>query len=84
MVTIFYSPLAQVYKAANIADSLYDLQKFIDDLIKTVESCEEGELTMLLGYKNEEPSNYFSRFHSDSTLFSSIFLEQWSIQILKQ
>ncbi|CEH12080.1 Membrane coat complex Retromer, subunit VPS5/SNX1, Sorting nexins, and related PX domain-containing proteins [Ceraceosorus bombacis] len=41
IVTIFYSPLAQVYKAANIADSLSDLQAFINDLIRTVESHEE-------------------------------------------
>ncbi|KAN0059708.1 hypothetical protein ACQY0O_008280 [Thecaphora frezii] len=45
MVTIFYSPLAQVYKAANIADSLSDLQAFINDLIKTVESSEELSYT---------------------------------------
>lgn len=37
---IFYTPLAQVYKAANIADSLGDMQNFITDLIKTIESCE--------------------------------------------
>lgn len=41
IVTIFYSPLAQVYKAANIADSLSDLQAFINDLIRTVEANEE-------------------------------------------
>ena len=40
IVTIFYSPLAQVYKAANIADSLSDLQVFINDLIKTIEANE--------------------------------------------
>ncbi|KAE8234351.1 hypothetical protein CF326_g611 [Tilletia indica] len=45
IVTIFYSPLAQVYKAANIADSLYDLQTFITDLIKTVEANEELSYT---------------------------------------
>lgn len=45
MVTIFYSPLAQVYKLANIADSLYDLQMFITDLIKTVEANEELSYT---------------------------------------
>ncbi|PWN28815.1 hypothetical protein BDZ90DRAFT_208233, partial [Jaminaea rosea] len=45
MVTIFYSPLATVYKAANIADSLYDLQVFINDLIKTVEATEEMSYT---------------------------------------
>lgn len=41
IVTIFYEPLAKVYKAANIADSLYDMQAFINDLIKTVEQAEE-------------------------------------------
>lgn len=45
IVTIFYSPLAQVYKAANIADSLYDFQVFINDLIKTVEANEELSYT---------------------------------------
>ncbi|UZJ56201.1 hypothetical protein CBS101457_005521 [Exobasidium rhododendri] len=43
IVTIFYSPLAQVYKAANIADSLSDLQAFINDLIKTVEANENKD-----------------------------------------
>ncbi|GLB33834.1 putative PX-associated protein [Lyophyllum shimeji] len=37
IITIFYAPLAQVYRAASIADSLSDLQNFINDLIKTVE-----------------------------------------------
>lgn len=41
IVTIFYSPLMQVYKAANISESLVDLQKFIDDLIRTVERADE-------------------------------------------
>ncbi|GAA5852283.1 hypothetical protein JCM9279_002489 [Rhodotorula babjevae] len=45
IVTIFYEPLAKVYKAANIADSLSDLQAFIDDLIKTVEFAEQANLT---------------------------------------
>lgn len=40
ILTIFYSPLAQVYRAANIADSLSDLQNFISDLIKTVGAVE--------------------------------------------
>ena len=43
IITIFYSPLATVYKAASIADSLGDLQNFINDLIKTVEAVEERE-----------------------------------------
>ncbi|KAL1661975.1 hypothetical protein GGF50DRAFT_104645 [Schizophyllum commune] len=41
IITIFYSPLAQVYRAASIGDSLSDLQNFINDLIRTVESVEE-------------------------------------------
>ncbi|KAH8830925.1 hypothetical protein DL96DRAFT_1594841 [Flagelloscypha sp. PMI_526] len=41
IITIFYSPLAQVYRAASIADSLGDMQNFVNDLIKTVESTEE-------------------------------------------
>lgn len=44
IVTIFYSPLAQVYKAANISESLSDLQTFINDLIKTVEAT-EGDMS---------------------------------------
>ncbi|THH06358.1 hypothetical protein EW146_g9633, partial [Bondarzewia mesenterica] len=41
IITIFYAPLAQVYRAASISDSLGDLQNFINDLIRTVESVEE-------------------------------------------
>ncbi|KAJ6485044.1 hypothetical protein C8R47DRAFT_980506 [Mycena vitilis] len=41
IITIFYTPLAQVYRAASIADSLSDLQSFINDLIKTVELSED-------------------------------------------
>ncbi|KZV65784.1 hypothetical protein PENSPDRAFT_637776 [Peniophora sp. CONT] len=41
IITIFYAPLAQVYRAASIADSIGDLQTFINDLIKTVDSAEE-------------------------------------------
>ncbi|CAE6439596.1 hypothetical protein ACGC1H_000805 [Rhizoctonia solani] len=45
IITIFYTPLAQVYKAASIADSLGDLQNFINDLIRTVEQIDEvGQL----------------------------------------
>lgn len=41
VVTILYAPLAQVYKAANIADSLGDLQAFISDLISTVDGLDQ-------------------------------------------
>ncbi|KAF8559087.1 hypothetical protein OG21DRAFT_1454290 [Imleria badia] len=41
IITIFYTPLAQVYRAASIAESLGDLQNFINDLIRTVEQTED-------------------------------------------
>lgn len=43
IITIFYAPLAQVYRAASITDSLSDLQNFINDLIRTVEQTEDRE-----------------------------------------
>ncbi|KAG9287598.1 hypothetical protein G9A89_019659 [Geosiphon pyriformis] len=44
IITIFYEPLARIYKAANIGDSLPDLSNFVDDLIKVVEEAEKKEL----------------------------------------
>jgi hypothetical protein len=38
LFAIFYEPLAQVYKAANIGDTIGHVSEFIDDLIKTVDS----------------------------------------------
>ncbi|KAI9251351.1 hypothetical protein BDA99DRAFT_541343 [Phascolomyces articulosus] len=35
---MFYSPLAQVYRAANIGDSLQHLSAFIDDLVNVINS----------------------------------------------
>ena len=43
IITIFYTPLAQVYKAASIADSVGDMQNFLNDMIRTVEQVEECE-----------------------------------------
>jgi hypothetical protein len=55
IITIFYAPLAQVYRAASIADSLGDLQNFINDLIKTVESTENSKLNtdLLINFATE-------------------------------
>ncbi|KIJ56683.1 hypothetical protein M422DRAFT_197782 [Sphaerobolus stellatus SS14] len=44
IITIFYSPLAEVYKAASIGESLGHFQNFIDDLIATVERADAGQL----------------------------------------
>ncbi|KAG2118724.1 uncharacterized protein F5147DRAFT_666518 [Suillus discolor] len=41
IISIFYAPLAQVYRAANIGNSVSDLQNFITDLIRVVEATEE-------------------------------------------
>ncbi|KAK9476561.1 hypothetical protein V1514DRAFT_336562 [Lipomyces japonicus] len=42
--TIFYQPLIKVYKSANVHNSIGDISVFVDDLIKTVEECEEPNL----------------------------------------
>ncbi|GAB5586641.1 hypothetical protein Unana1_01541 [Umbelopsis nana] len=41
---IFYQPLAQVYKAANIGDSILELSAFIDDLIVFVEQIDVDDV----------------------------------------
>ncbi|KAG1892429.1 hypothetical protein F4604DRAFT_1875771 [Suillus subluteus] len=41
IISIFYAPLAQVYRAANIGNSVSDLQNFITDLIRVVEATED-------------------------------------------
>ncbi|KAH8923015.1 hypothetical protein BT69DRAFT_1334221 [Atractiella rhizophila] len=45
IITMFYEPLAKVYKAANISDCIYDLQMFVNDLIKTVEEAENASVS---------------------------------------
>lgn len=42
---IFYQPLAQVYKSANIGDSIGDLSGFIDDLIKLLDSLDVSNVS---------------------------------------
>ncbi|KAI9317706.1 hypothetical protein BX666DRAFT_1857470 [Dichotomocladium elegans] len=41
---LFYQPLAQVYRAANIGDSLQHLSVFIDDLIGTIDGLDMKDL----------------------------------------
>lgn len=41
IISIFYAPLAQVYRAANIGNSISDLQNFVTDLIRVVEATED-------------------------------------------
>lgn len=50
IITIFYAPLAQVYKAASIADSLGDLQNFMNDMIRTIEQVDESKSWLSVTY----------------------------------
>ncbi|KAI9320088.1 hypothetical protein BX666DRAFT_1853771 [Dichotomocladium elegans] len=40
LFAIFYEPLAQVYKAANISDSIHDISAFMDDLIQLLDNLD--------------------------------------------
>ncbi|KAG0069990.1 hypothetical protein BGZ92_004570, partial [Podila epicladia] len=42
-ISIFYQPLVKVYKSANVADSLFDVKDFLDELIKIVEQAEVND-----------------------------------------
>lgn len=53
---IFYQPLASVYKAANIGDSIIELAAFIDDLIAFVEQIDvDGKLQNSLAQNHALP-----------------------------
>lgn len=45
LITIFYEPLIRVFKDAHISEAVGDLQRFADDLIKTVSKSEIDSLT---------------------------------------
>ncbi|KAK9377360.1 uncharacterized protein V1513DRAFT_97151 [Lipomyces chichibuensis] len=42
LFTMFYQPLVRVYKSASVHNSVSDVAAFVDDLIKTVDECEDG------------------------------------------
>ncbi|KAI9270661.1 hypothetical protein BDA99DRAFT_502388 [Phascolomyces articulosus] len=44
LFAIFYQPLAQVYKAANIGESIYHLSAFMSDLIQLLDSLETATI----------------------------------------
>ncbi|MBW0527217.1 hypothetical protein O181_066932 [Austropuccinia psidii MF-1] len=83
IVTMFYSPLMQVYKAANISESLLDWQKFMDDLIRTVERAEDVAIrdpqqivqtfVDLVGRHEEAFYNFVHQVHSKgASLFDDL------------
>lgn len=45
IVAIFYEPLARVYKAASIHNSVMDFSRFAEDCIQTVNKAEEQDLS---------------------------------------
>ncbi|ORY82662.1 hypothetical protein BCR37DRAFT_379682 [Protomyces lactucae-debilis] len=46
IVTIFYEPLARVYKAASVHNSIMDFSRFADDTIATVAAAQAQEATL--------------------------------------
>ncbi|KAI8876911.1 hypothetical protein K501DRAFT_199385 [Backusella circina FSU 941] len=42
-ISVFYQPLAKVYKAADISSTIRHVSVFIDDLLKVIEMCNEGQ-----------------------------------------
>lgn len=45
IVAIFYEPLARVYKAASIHNSVMDFSRFFDDCVQTVNKAEDQDLS---------------------------------------
>ncbi|KIM25249.1 hypothetical protein M408DRAFT_331345 [Serendipita vermifera MAFF 305830] len=80
MFAIFYAPLAQVYKAASIADSLGDLQNFITDLIRTIEYCEtmsngdpQQTVQLLISLVERHEQAFYSFVHKVQTKGEGLF-----------
>ncbi|KZS97595.1 hypothetical protein SISNIDRAFT_405952 [Sistotremastrum niveocremeum HHB9708] len=91
ILTIFYSPLAQVYKAASIADSIGDLQSFMNDLIKTVEQVEElsqedahKTVQIFIDLVQRHEQSFYHFVHKVHTKGQGLFdsLMQWIEQFL--
>lgn len=54
MITIFYEPLAKVYRTANVYNSVTDFKEFIDDIIEVVQKAEQ---------QGNPPSKNSSNYH---------------------
>jgi hypothetical protein len=91
MITIFYSPLAQVYKAASIADSIGDLQNFITDLIRTVDQIDASvsedparTVKLIIDLVARHEQSFYSFVHKVHSKGESLFdgLMQWIEQFM--
>ena len=88
IVTIFYEPLARVYKAANIHNSITDLSHFIDDTIATVSKAESTPpaqlVTLFIDLVGRHQNSFYKFVHSahshDDGLFESLM--SWIESIL--
>lgn len=47
-ISVFYQPLAKVYKAADISSTIRHVSAFIDDLLKVIETCNDDVDTIQL------------------------------------
>ncbi|KAF8845796.1 hypothetical protein BDN67DRAFT_993435 [Paxillus ammoniavirescens] len=86
IITIFYTPLAQVFRAASIADSVGDLQNFINDLIRTVEQTEDtsqsdpsSTVQAFIDLVNRHEQSFYAFVHKVHSKGSGLFenLMQW-------
>ncbi|CAI2172599.1 18636_t:CDS:10 [Funneliformis geosporum] len=88
IIIVFYEPLAKVYKAANISDTLSDLSEFLDDLINVVEEADlrgvmyspaESVVQIFVSLVHRHIPRFYSFVHSvyshDSTGLFNSFLK---------
>ncbi|KAF9297625.1 hypothetical protein BGZ74_009743 [Mortierella antarctica] len=94
LISIFYQPLVQVYKSANVADSLMDVKDFADELIKIVEQADANDdagangrpttATLYLNLVRKHLPNFYKFVHSvhkqDDGLFHDLL--EWFESIL--
>ncbi|KAG0246372.1 hypothetical protein B0O80DRAFT_498726 [Mortierella sp. GBAus27b] len=93
MITIFYEPLLEVYKAANVADSLMEFKDFADELIKVVEqadSVDDGHsgkptaASLYLALVKKHLPNFYKFVHSVHKQNNGLFhdLIEWIESII--
>ncbi|KAI9016480.1 hypothetical protein CLU79DRAFT_837525 [Phycomyces nitens] len=68
LFTIFYQPLAQVYKAADIGSTLYHVSAFLDDLIELLDELEGQEsvdtIPLFIKLVQSHEQNFYEFVHN--------------------
>ncbi|KAF9983814.1 hypothetical protein BGZ65_001387 [Modicella reniformis] len=88
LMAIFYEPLLEVYKSANVADSLMDVKDFADELLKIVEQADINDndcsgkptiATLYLNLAKKHLPNFYKFVHSVHKLNNGLFqdLLEW-------